>query len=416
MVSIILVYLNIQGYKTLLKILEQRSSLNGILIVLSENRRNENSSFFIWSPFMMKKAFELLGYSHSEPSFEETYKRIKTNKCITWYDKKDISCLRKSSSKTLLSHAVKIGDIDMVRLLLGQGLNVNEVNYQGESLLHLNLKTIIEKDFSIEHRLHDCNPLTDRGIKGLCHIKIYKLKLGINNYEFLQKKLTNIGKDLSTYIEINKLLLDHGIDINKQDNTGNTIAHYCVESALGALIDELFDGKAVDYNIENHGHKTPLLLAIDRGDFYAVAKLLEVTDITYFPAEYDEDFEIMLDSLKFGAGKKDSNLYESMKLFVHALEKIISKNLDFPNLKPSIEYYISSIKPFLKDSMPEIYQDTEKGQLSEAKKITKSDFNPINIINTLNKAYEEYKAVKEPIDIDLNSSDIIRISGEMGLD
>ncbi|MCC2645947.1 MAG: hypothetical protein K0R02_12 [Rickettsiaceae bacterium] len=371
--------------------------------------------FLFGALFMIKRAFDFLGYPQTEPSFEETYKKIKINKNITRQNKKDINYLKKSTGETLLSHAVKNSDKAMVKLLLEHGEDVNELNHQGESLLHLNLKTIIEKDFSTEYRLHDCSPLTDRGIKGLCHIKTYKLTLGLNNYQLLQNKLTNTGKDLSTYLEINKLLLDHGSNINHQDKKGNTIAHYFVEFGLGALIEELLNGRELDYNIKNSVHKTPLLIAIDRNDSIAAAKLIEVTNIADLPEEYNEDFEIMLDSLKFGATKNDPDIRIAINLFVGAMEKIISNNLDLLSIKPLIEYYISSIKPCLKNSMTEIYIDASKRKVGE-EKITKADFNPINIINKLNKAYYKYQITKDSMDIESDIYDTINFSGEMVLD
>ncbi|TRY57576.1 hypothetical protein DNTS_023504 [Danionella cerebrum] len=141
-----------------------------------------------------------------------------------------------------LAEACSDGDVNAVRKLLDEGRSVNEHTEEGESLLCL----------ACSAGYYEL--AQDRGIKG---------------------DITPLMAAASGgYVDIVKLLLVHGADVNAQSSTGNTALTYaCAGGFLDVVQVLLKEGANIEDHNEN-GH-TPLMEAASAGHVEVARVLLE---------------------------------------------------------------------------------------------------------------------------------------------
>lgn len=80
---------------------------------------------------------------------------------------------------------------------------------------------------------------------------------------------------LTSRVTVLKLLLRHGADVSIQDNLGQTPLHLACRSGNFSLVQELLEGNNASADIKDLSGSTPLHLAIELGFESAVQKLLE---------------------------------------------------------------------------------------------------------------------------------------------
>lgn len=93
-------------------------------------------------------------------------------------------------------------------------------------------------------------------------IKISTLKKQLENDNRYNGK--PITKSEKNDVELAKVVIDNGADIDDKDRNGNTALHYCVYYKNYELMKYLVDNGA-NVNIQDNNGNTPLMLAVMRG-------------------------------------------------------------------------------------------------------------------------------------------------------
>ncbi|XP_034251058.1 ankyrin repeat domain-containing protein 17 isoform X2 [Thrips palmi] len=149
-----------------------------------------------------------------------------------------------------LVEACSDGDVGTVKKLLTEGRSVHETTEEGESLLSLACSAGY---YELAQVLLAMNAnVEDRGIKGDCTPLMEAASAG--------------------HVDIVKLLINHGADVNAQSSSGNTPLMYGCAGGYSEVVKVMLEAGA---NVEDHnenGH-TPLMEAASAGKV-AVAKVL----------------------------------------------------------------------------------------------------------------------------------------------
>lgn len=138
-----------------------------------------------------------------------------------------------------------------------ENLNISDVissinNYDIELLKKsLNLSIVNKQIFKIFD--DDKKPLWTPLIK----ISTLKNKRE-NDNRYNGKPITKFGKN---DVELAKVAIDNGADIDDKDRNGNTALHYCVYYKNYELMKYLVDNGA-NVNIQDNNGNTPLMLAV----------------------------------------------------------------------------------------------------------------------------------------------------------
>jgi len=174
----------------------------------------------------------------------------------------------------------KAYNINTVKYLIEHGANVNQVDMNGDTPL-LNVawnyglaKLYIEKGSNINHKDQHGNTIFLSSIlfnnNKLVRYLIKNKKIDIN-------EVNDIGSNaLMLFLFVNKkriedkglitLLIKEGININHQDNYGHTALHDGVMLGHKKEIIKLLLDNGADVNIKNKNGKTPLDIAMEKGD------------------------------------------------------------------------------------------------------------------------------------------------------
>ncbi|XP_067003505.2 ankyrin repeat domain-containing protein 17 isoform X3 [Anabrus simplex] len=149
-----------------------------------------------------------------------------------------------------LVEACTDGDVGTVRKLLTEGRSVHETTEEGESLLSLACSAGYYELAQVLLAMHA--NVEDRGIKGDCTPLMEAASAG--------------------HVDIVRLLIAHGADVNAQSSSGNTPLMYACAGGHEEVVHTLLESGA---NVEDHnenGH-TPLMEAASAGHV-GVAKIL----------------------------------------------------------------------------------------------------------------------------------------------
>ncbi|KAJ8935953.1 hypothetical protein NQ314_012575 [Rhamnusium bicolor] len=152
--------------------------------------------------------------------------------------------------KTSLVEACTDGDVGTVRKLLTEGRSVHETSEEGESLLSLACSAGYFELAQVLLAMHA--NVEDRGIKGECTPLMEAASAG--------------------HLDIVRLLVAHGADVNAQSTSGNTPLMYGCAGGHTEVVKFLLENGA---NVEDHnenGH-TPLMEAASAGHV-GLAKIL----------------------------------------------------------------------------------------------------------------------------------------------
>ncbi|XP_050507031.1 ankyrin repeat domain-containing protein 17-like isoform X3 [Diabrotica virgifera virgifera] len=157
---------------------------------------------------------------------------------------------QQQSEKTSLVEACTDGDVRTVRKLLTEGRSVHETSEEGESLLSLACSAGYFELAQVLLAMHA--NVEDRGIKGECTPLMEAASAG--------------------HLDIVRLLVAHGADVNAQSTSGNTPLMYGCAGGHTEVVKFLLENGA---NVEDHnenGH-TPLMEAASAGHV-GLAKIL----------------------------------------------------------------------------------------------------------------------------------------------
>nr|XP_015840312.1 PREDICTED: ankyrin repeat domain-containing protein 17 isoform X7 [Tribolium castaneum] len=149
---------------------------------------------------------------------------------------------RTQPEKISLVEACTDGDVGTVRKLLTEGRSVHETSEEGESLLSLACSAGYYELAQVLLAMHA--NVEDRGIKGECTPLMEAASAG--------------------HLDIVKLLVKHGADVNAQSTSGNTPLMYGCAGGHTKVVEFLLEHGA---NVEDHnenGH-TPLMEAASAG-------------------------------------------------------------------------------------------------------------------------------------------------------
>ncbi|XP_022906707.1 ankyrin repeat domain-containing protein 17 isoform X2 [Onthophagus taurus] len=156
------------------------------------------------------------------------------------------------AEKTSLVEACTDGDVGTVRKLLTEGRSVHETSEEGESLLSLACSAGYYELAQVLLAMHA--NVEDRGIKGECTPLMEAASAG--------------------HLDIVRLLVVHGADVNAQSTSGNTPLMYGCAGGHQDVVKFLLENGA---NVEDHnenGH-TPLMEAASAGHVGLAKILLE---------------------------------------------------------------------------------------------------------------------------------------------
>ncbi len=170
--------------------------------------------------------------------------------------------LNKNQTEELFA-AVEKGDIEQVKILTEENIDLESKNDSGETVFIMSLK----------YGLHDiANLLLKSGAKYNYevteHNPIPALSLTISTIHEIKDTVDSASLDLIDQ------LLENNVEVNQQDMTGSTALHYASRKGSTHVVNKLLDAGA-DHTITNSLAETPLLLASARGHSEVVKALIE---------------------------------------------------------------------------------------------------------------------------------------------
>ncbi|HOT74206.1 MAG TPA: ankyrin repeat domain-containing protein, partial [Candidatus Wallbacteria bacterium] len=151
-----------------------------------------------------------------------------------------------------LHWAVLWGMFDVVKLLVENGANINELNYYDSSSI---LLTALN-----ENKTEIARYLIEKGAD-----------LNFADSDSYKILHTAVNKN---YVDIVRLLLKHGYDVNKRDRHYETALFDAIDKNLNECFAVLIENSA-EINICNHDGETPLHLAVKNGNISLAEKLIE---------------------------------------------------------------------------------------------------------------------------------------------
>ena len=147
---------------------------------------------------------------------------------------------------TALHVAVSSNKPDAVRKLLDAGISVDAVNESGETALHIAVK---EKNLEIAEILLDHG--ADMYIEEFVQGGEYN-----EGYNALHLAVLEVCSSIDKSSCMVKLLIDHGIDVNINDDNGCTALHLAVERDMLDIASLLLDNGADTDETCYHGRET----------------------------------------------------------------------------------------------------------------------------------------------------------------
>ncbi|MBP1942947.1 ankyrin repeat domain-containing protein [Cytobacillus luteolus] len=169
--------------------------------------------------------------------------------------------LNKNQTEELFT-AVEEADLEQVKILTEENIDLESKNDSGETVFIMSLK----------YGLHDiANLLLESGAKSNYEISeqnpIPALSLSISTTPDIKDTVDSASLDL-----IDQLL--NNVEVDQKDMTGSTALHYASRKGSAHVVNKLLDAGA-DPTITNSLAETPLLLASARGHSEVVKALIE---------------------------------------------------------------------------------------------------------------------------------------------
>lgn len=146
------------------------------------------------------------------------------------------------------------------------------------------------------------------------------------------------------YLDLFHELMSSNVDVNIQDDLGNTVLMYAIEAQQIEIIDLLIQHPRIDLNLENVEGKTAIILAYEKGDISSVQKMIMTgrVDLNHMDrnnqsllllAMMEDNLDLFSTLLHYGA---DLNLRykEGMSILMFALNlnkiRFVAKIFEYP--------------------------------------------------------------------------------------
>lgn len=157
-----------------------------------------------------------------------------------------------ADGRTVLISAAARGDLEVVKVLLERGADVNVRDNKGYTALFHALEARYDEVSEVLLNHPNLDP-TARGLNGIS---------ALSSYVWRDKK------------EAVRKLLERGADVNAQDNDGDAPLHGAAQNGNVEIIDMLL-AKGADPNLKNKLGGTPLMWAAVFGHEGAARRLIE---------------------------------------------------------------------------------------------------------------------------------------------
>ena len=163
-------------------------------------------------------------------------------------------------NNNILHYAIKFNNIDIVKLILKYNFYINICDINNNNALHLAIKQknisicnlLIDKNININQLNNDSEtPLymaINIGFFQIIDILLEK-KCIIDTKENIKQMTPFLIAGFNGYVDICDKLYKYNIDINDQDNLGNTILHYAIKHKDINLYNNYY--KLIDLNLIN---------------------------------------------------------------------------------------------------------------------------------------------------------------------
>lgn len=174
--------------------------------------------------------------------------------------------------KTVLHESVKTGSVDIVKLLLAAGADINVDDDSGDTPLHMAidsenvniLKLLIDSGANVNAKNEDSDTPLHTAIEKQ-KVKAIKLLLDAGSDVHAQ----NMHKATPLHLAANycsddvfRLLLETGADINALDEDHDTPLHWAVRSTKKNIDLSLLLNVGANLNLKNYDDETPLMTLI----------------------------------------------------------------------------------------------------------------------------------------------------------
>ena len=210
----------------------------------------------------------------------------------------NINDFRFENGTTLLMLAAKCGAQDIVKFLINNGADVNAVDDHGNNIFHyltFNLKNNNNELFELFSNYTCCDSINSDNLDGQTplHLAVKNNNLDIVRHLLVKSEIDVNSLDIlflidnNTDIELVKLLLQFGDNINIQNNSGLTLLHLAAMDNKSKIIQLLLEDGA-DVNIKTKSGLTPLHWAAAEGYLECVQLLLENGADVNIKTEYGE--------------------------------------------------------------------------------------------------------------------------------
>ena len=262
---------------------------------------------------------------------------------------------KNKNGETLLHRAVGEGHLVVVKLLLEKGADIHAKDSSDSTPLHMRVGRRMRESIVFGAPLHAVKEYKEEE-----YMEVVKLLLekGANvNVQDIHGRTPLYWAAQNGYTEIVKLLLEKGADVNARDNDGNTPLHWAV-GACDLEIVKLLLEKGANENHQDNNSITPLHSAVKTGNIELIKLLLEkganlenspITTISSSKILTNEHIEIEKLLLKKGINVyiKDNDGNTTLSLAAQqgdfeSVKLLISKGA---NINPKIEQAQSSSRP-----------------------------------------------------------------------
>ena len=204
-------------------------------------------------PEAAQQLVKLRGYEFDEKSFHAAAGASDLMAINAFIDGgMNVNAQTQADGRTALISAAARGDVEVTKLLLQRGADVNIKDKKGYTALFHAIEAMYDEVAFVILDQPNLDP-NARGLNGVTALMSYAWR---DRKDAVQK------------------LLNHGADVNAQDNDGDAALHGVAKSGNLEILDMLLDKKA-DPNLKNKLGGTPLMWAAVFGHENATQRLLE---------------------------------------------------------------------------------------------------------------------------------------------